>query len=140
MNQNVSQALKNYSAGYACSQAVLCAYADTIGLDKEMAYRMAEGFGGGFGGLQEVCGAFAAAAAIISYHCSDGKLQGGKSKPDTYAKIRQAAKLFEQECGSIVCREVLNGEKPKPLKCGKQVRVAAEIIEKVLEEDSIFLQ
>ena len=133
MNENVAQSLKNYRAGYTCSQAVICAYADKIGVDKELAYKMFEGFGGGFGGMQEVCGALSAALAVVSFHCSDGKLAGGRTKLDTYAKIREASKKFEQEFHSIICRDVLNGGKPQPFKCGKKVRIAAEIVDEFLK-------
>lgn len=57
MERHVTQALHNYGKGYTCAQAVLCAYAQDMGLDMETAYKMIEGFGGGFGGMQEVCSA-----------------------------------------------------------------------------------
>ena len=134
MEKHVTEALQNYANGYTCSQAVLCAYADEIGMDKETAYKIIEGFGGGFGGMQEVCGALTAAFAVISYQYSDGKLTGGETKLDTYQKIREAAVLFEKEFGAIVCRDVLNGAKPQPFKCGAKVRIAAEIVNKMMEE------
>lgn len=39
--------------------------------------------------MQEVCGALSAAFVVISFHYSDGKLEGGESKLDTYAEIRE---------------------------------------------------
>ena len=129
MKENVAEAVKNYQSGYTCSQAVICAYADKIGLDRETAFRMFEGFGAGFGGLQEVCGAFSAAAAVISYSTSDGKLNSSQSKQTTFVKIKEAASAFEEKFSSIVCRDVLSGEKPQPLKCGEKVRIAAELVE-----------
>ena len=134
MEDKVKESLQNYAKGYTCSQAVICAYADQIGMDKELAYKVFEGFGGGFGGQQEVCGALSAVLGIISYYYSDGKLEGGQSKLDTYVKIREASELFAREFGSIVCKEVLHGEKPKPFKCGAKVRIAAEIVEKMVGE------
>lgn len=137
MEKRVTQALKNYGSGYTCAQAVLCAYAEDMGLDMETAYRMLEGFGGGFGGMQEVCGALSAAFAVISYYSSDGKIEGGRTKPETYARIREAAEYFREQYGSIVCHEVLGGAKPQPFKCGAKVKLAAEIVEKLInnEED-----
>ncbi len=138
MERHVTQALQNYGNGYTCAQAVLCAYAEDMGLDMETAYRMIEGFGGGFGGMQEVCGALTAAFAVISYYSSDGRLEGGQTKLETYAKIREAAEYFKEEYGSVVCREVLCGAKPQPFKCGAKVKLAAEIVEKMMgREDDI---
>ncbi|MCM1166475.1 MAG: C-GCAxxG-C-C family protein [Lachnospiraceae bacterium] len=136
MEKQVTEALQNYRGGCTCSQSVLCAYSDIIGLDKTALYRLSEGFGGGFGGLQAVCRALSPVFAVISYCYSDGKLEGGKTKLDTYAKIREAAALFEKEFGSIVCREILHGGKPQPFKCGRKVRIAAETVNKVLEHNT----
>lgn len=43
-------ASQNYQNGYTCSQAVFSAFAEEMGVNLELAYRMFEGFGGGFGG------------------------------------------------------------------------------------------
>lgn len=136
MEKHVTQALQHYGNGYTCAQAVLCAYAEDMGLDLETAYRMAEGFGGGFGGMQEICGALSAAFAVISYYSSDGKIEGGQTKPETFAKIREA-EYFREKYGSVVCREVLCGEKPQPFKCGAKVKLAAEIAGKYCPRDIV---
>lgn len=59
-----------YGNGCNCSQAVFCAFAGDMGLDETTAYKLMEGFGGGFGAMQEVCGAFCVAAVVISYYTS----------------------------------------------------------------------
>lgn len=120
MEKHVAEAIQNYAKGYTCSQAVMCAFADDMGIDRDIVYKMIEGFGGGCGGMQEVCGALSAAFAVISFHYSDGKLEGGESKLETYAKIREAADAFREKFGAIVCRDVLNGSKPQPFKCGEK--------------------
>lgn len=135
MNEKITECLQNYGAkGYNCSQSVLCTYAEELGLNKELAYRMAESLGGGIGGMQEVCGAFSAACLIIGCYTSDGKLEGGCSKAVTREAILQAAEQFKKEMGSIICRDILGGEKIVRGSCGKRVRVAAEIVERFLAE------
>lgn len=135
MNEHVTECLQNYGAkNYNCAQSVLCAYADEIGLDTELAYRMAESLGGGFGGMQEVCGAFSAACLVLSTYTSDGNLNGGSSKPVTRQAILKAADMFKAEMGSIICRDILGGEKIAHGTCGKRVRIAAEILETLLPE------
>ncbi|SDZ90317.1 C_GCAxxG_C_C family probable redox protein [Eubacterium aggregans] len=137
MENQVKEALQYYAKGYTCAQAVMCAYADEMDIDKTIFYKMAEGFGGGCGGMQEICGAVSAAFAIISFHYSDGNLDDGKSMRKTYAKIREAAGLFKEEFGSIVCKEVLDGNKPQAFKCGKKVRVAAEIVDRIITNNQL---
>ena len=43
--------------GYNCTQAVVLAFADLIGMDEKTLLRMSSSFGGGMGRLREVCGA-----------------------------------------------------------------------------------
>lgn len=133
MEEKLKLAGEFYSCGCTCSQAVFCAFAKDLGLDEKTAYRLFEGFGGGFGGKQEVCGAFSAATAVISYYCSSGSMDG-KSKAQTYKAIRRAAEIFEKEYGSIRCREILQGNAPKAFQCGMKVKDAVLVVHKVLSE------
>ena len=133
MNDKLKAAGQNYGNGFTCSQSVFCAYADEMGIDPDTACRMMEGFGGGMGGLQEVCGALAAACAIVSYYSCDGKPDMEK-RQETYAQVRKAAELFRHEYGGITCREVLHGEKPKAFQCGMKIKDTVMIIERLLSE------
>lgn len=134
MEKHVKESIQNYAKGYTCSQAVLCTYADEMGIEKHTAYKISEGFGGGCGGMQEICGALTAAFAIISFHNSDGKLAGGNSTRNTYLKIKEASALFEKEFGDIICRNILEGIKSCGRHCGKKVRVATEIVNQILDD------
>ena len=63
MNKEKAAAAKAlFMEGYNCSQAVVGAWAEDIGLDSETAYKIASGFGGGIGRMREVC----------IYRCSHG--------------------------------------------------------------------
>lgn len=132
MDEKLKQASEKYSLGCTCSQAVFCAYAKELGLEEETAYRLMEGFGEGCGGMQEMCGALAACAAIIGFYCSDGDLENGDSKDFTYQKMHQVEEMFKQEYGGVTCREILHGECPKQFQCGMKVKDAILIIEYVL--------
>lgn len=133
-DDRLKAASQDYKASYTCSQAVFCAYADELGIDSQTAYRMMEGFGCGVGGMQEVCGALAAASAIISYHCCDGTPGYPEKREANYRKIQRVAELFRKEYGAVTCREVLHGEAPKPFQCGMKVKDAVLIINQVFQE------
>ena len=133
MDDKLKLAGQAYGEGFTCSQAVFCAYAKDMGIDETTACRMMEGFGGGLGGMQEVCGALAAASAIISYYSSDGTPDTGKKRAAIYQKVQQAAELFKREYGGITCREVLRGESPKAFQCGMKVKDSVLIINQILE-------
>ena len=49
-------AKQNFMNGYNCSQAVLLAFCEDFGLEKETALKISEPFGGGMGRMREVCG------------------------------------------------------------------------------------
>lgn len=95
-----------------------------------------EGFGGGLGGMQEVCGALAAATAIISFYSSEGTPGHGETRKKVYDKVCRAAEIFQKEYGGVTCREVLHGESPKEFQCGMKVKDAVLIIHQILVESS----
>ena len=72
MEKRIKRAINNHQKGYNCSQAVLCAYHDLIGLEERQAFKIAEGFGSGMGGLRHTCGAVTARFMVASYFSSDG--------------------------------------------------------------------
>lgn len=116
--------------GYNCAQAVLCAYADMFGLDESAAYKIAEGFGSGMGGMGDTCGAVTAAFMLIGLKNGSG-LPGDKStRAATYRQIREFSDAFKAKAGSVICRE-LKGEGGRPVyPCPACIETAAELIEK----------
>ena len=54
MKNHKELARSYFLEGYNCSQSVLLAFHEELGLDKETAARMASPFGGGMGRLREV--------------------------------------------------------------------------------------
>ena len=70
LNSHSNQARAYFLEGYNCSQSVFLAFHEELGLDKEMAARLASSFGGGMGRLREVCG------AVSGMFLAAGLLQG----------------------------------------------------------------
>ena len=121
--------------GYNCAQAVLCAYADLFGLDEKQAYKIAEGFGTGMGGMGDTCGAVTAAFMVIGLKNSSGEPGDKSTRPDTYKQIRELAESFKAEAGSIVCRE-LKGSTGMPVyPCPKCIETAAKLVKNYLESN-----
>ena len=140
--------MERFESGYNCSQAVVLAFADLLGVDEKALARLTSSFGGGMGRLREVCGAvsgmFMVAGLLYGY---DGAETGAK-KAKHYARIQHLAERFSQDTGSIVCRELLGLDRkkdsPTPDKrteeyykkrpCRELVGLAAEILEEMIEE------
>lgn len=91
-----------FKSGCNCSQAVFASFADAVGLDEELAKRIACGLGGGVGRMREVCGAVSGAALVLG-------MVKGPDKAAAYPAIQDFCAKFKAECGSIVCRELLDG-------------------------------
>ena len=103
---------------------------------------MASSFGGGIGGMREVCGAVSgmlmAAGLLYGYEPGD---RAGKS--EHYARVRELADRYRAENGSIICRELLGlagqtaGQQPsertaeyyKKRPCPELCRIAAGILD-----------
>lgn len=136
MSERVTRALDYTRQGYNCAQAVACAYCDLFGVDRETAYRLAEGFGAGMGGLREVCGAVSGMTMLAGMKCSNGRLDGPRSKNTTYEMARRLGEEFQRKNGSIRCADLLGGGgRPKLRSCEGCIEDAARIVEKLLLED-----
>lgn len=135
--------------GYNCSQAVVAAWADEVGLDMDTAMRISSGFGGGMGRLREVCGSVSAAFMILSfkYGYTDGSDQSAKA--EMYKIIQEFAARFKELNGldSIVCRDMLGlsgasdptpdkrtGEYYKKRPCRQIIELSAGLLGEFLEE------
>ncbi|MDE6124992.1 MAG: C-GCAxxG-C-C family protein [Eubacterium sp.] len=133
-----------FRSGCNCAQSVALAFCDEMNMKKEDVARLTIGFGGGIGRLREVCGTVSGMAFVIS------AIYGESDKGGVYAMIQTVAKEFEQENGSIVCRELLGlgrgSSSPVPESrtaqyykkrpCSELVHMAADILDNFLKNQS----
>ena len=145
------QAKALFLQGYNCAQAVLCAFADELGLDEKTARTISACFGGGLARQREVCGAVSGMCMALSVKCAPSDPNDHAAKAAFYARVQELCRRFKQENGSIICRELLGlpagPDAPTPEKrtpayydhrtCGDKVKSAAAILEKYLEEEKL---
>ena len=120
------KALQIRRTGCNCCQAVLLAFKDELGLEKEFLMRLASGFGSGMGAMEGPCGALIGAAMTLSL------LEGGK------LSVRQAeTKLlrdFAAKFGAVICREIKGVSTGKPIcSCEYCISSAAKLVEEQTE-------
>jgi C_GCAxxG_C_C family probable redox protein len=147
---NIDRAVDCFGQGFACSQAILTTYGEPLGLPREQALKLAEGFAGGMAGLGETCGAVTGAFLVIG-------LKHGRARPDdveaklaTNRLVREFVRRFEARRGSVKCRDLLGCAIDTPEKlqaardrklfttvCPGFVREAAEILEALLAEGPV---
>lgn len=140
------QAVEAFLGGCNCAQAVFATYADLFGIDKQTAMNLTNSMGGGISRLREVCGTVSAIALLTGL--AEGAVDPGdlKAREKVYKRTRDLLAEFEEENGSLLCRELLGKlgreasarpsertpEYYKKRPCAKFVACAAEIIEENL--------
>ena len=126
------KAVEKHKSGYNCAQAVACVFADKVGYSEDELFRLTEGFGGGMGGTQGVCGAVSAMVLVVGGIGSFGinKLPETNKKV-SYASARELMEKFEERVGTIMCSEI----KGKMLcSCDGCIEAAVEILEEFIGE------
>lgn len=103
------KAVVKLDSGYNCSQSVLFAFCDDVGLDKDQALKFACGFGAGMGRKEEVCGAVTGGIMVIGAKYGRGENDTQKETELTYVKTRELMNQFSEKYGSFLCRQLLNG-------------------------------
>lgn len=107
MQSHGEKAKSLFLEGYNCTQAVVGAFCEEMGLDKELALRIASPFGGGMGRLREVCGTVSGMFIVLGYLYGYDDPKDYERKKELYARVQELAGTFKEENGSIICRELL---------------------------------
>jgi C_GCAxxG_C_C family probable redox protein len=102
-------AVGKFKEGYNCAQSVLYSYAEKVNISKDMSLRIANGFGGGMGRKQEVCGAISGAIMVLGLIYGRGENEGKEKQETTYSKVRELIDAFVREYGTINCKQLLSG-------------------------------
>ena len=147
---HAEKARQLFLEGYNCAQAVVCAFEDMTGLDRETSARLASSFGGGMGRLREVCGTVSGALLVLGLLCGYSDPKDPGAKIEHYHLVQEFARRFREINGTIICRELLKCVRTKPgndpeertpayyaaRPCLRHVGEAAAIVEELIREDS----
>ena len=143
--------MDNFMKGYNCSQSIVLAFADMLPVKEKDLLKMASSFGGGMGRLREVCGAVSGMFMVAGFLYGYDGPETGEVKADHYARIQELARRFEEEHGTIICREMLGlnvkhdvpvpeartKEYYKKRPCPEIIGDAAEILEQYVKENPV---
>lgn len=126
-------AISLHNRKYNCCQSVACAFADEAGVDPQLLFRAAEGFGLGMGSMQCTCGALSGAILLAGLVNSDGNLENPSTKASTYQLCKRLVTAFEQRAGSTVCKELKGIETGSVLhSCPDCIKDGVEIVQEIL--------
>lgn len=140
----IEKAEKLFKEKFHCSQAVLGAFAQELGLTDEQALKLGGCFGGGMC-KGEVCGACTGALMILGLRYGQYRVEDIESRVNTNKITVEFLERFKDENGSYICKELLGCDLSTPQGhsyavennlftqlCPKLVRSATEIVEKML--------
>ena len=121
------KALSYYKEGYHCSQAVLAAHADELGLTEEHALKIAHCFNGGMR-QGVVCGACSGALMVLGIKY--GQYRKGDTGSDELAnkKAQEFMEKFKNINSSFMCNELLKRDENA---CANMIVSAIRIIEEM---------
>lgn len=142
-------ALSYFDNKFNCSQSVLTAFAEELGLTEDESLRVSCAFGGGMGRQQHTCGAVTGAAMALGLKYGKGRNDSDDKKLQTYDKTIELFEEFNKLNGSTNCRTLLNNldmRNEDELRlineqnlfhsnCRKYVADAVKITERILARD-----
>lgn len=142
------KAMALFKEGYNCSQAVMGAFAEDMGMDMDTALMLSSSFGGGMGRMREVCGAVSGMFMAVGLKLGYSDPKDNDAKKAHYKRIQELAERFKKRNRYIVCRQLLGleGQDTNPIPaertqeyykkrpCAELVGDAAEILEEFLAE------
>lgn len=143
-----NKALELFQNGYNCAQAVATSFSDLLEMEDTDVARLVSGFGGGFGRMREVCGAVSGGVFVLNALFGNYDALDNDSKANHYSLIQELLKAFEAECGSYICRDLLNLENKtdsptpelrtekyyKKRPCGELCKISAQITAALINE------
>lgn len=134
MGERAEKAIEKHARGYNCCQAVACSFADELGMDESLLYRICEGFGFGMGNAKGVCGAMSGAAIVAGLKFSDGNTENaGMTKAKTTKAAAKMQEKFTERVKALYCIDIKTGNNGRMLtSCDDCIRIAAEIVEEDL--------
>ena len=143
---HVEKARNYFGQKFHCSQAVLAAFADDLGLTEEQALKLGGCFGAGMC-KGEVCGACVGALMVLGMKFGQYKIEDIESRVKTNKVTERFLGEFSKANGSYLCKELLGcdlateaGRKYAIAHnlftefCPQMVVSAVELIEKLLCE------
>lgn len=137
-----------FLSGYNCAQAVFAAFSEELGLEAELAKRIACGFGAGISCRGETCGAVSGAIMLIGLKYGNSQKEDQAAKSEIYALSQEFIRRFEALNGTVKCKELLGYDLSLPegldsvreqqlfdIVCPKFVGDSVKIIEEIFENN-----
>lgn len=143
---HTDKAQEYFSNNFNCSQAVFTTFATEMGIDEELALKIATQFGGG-ARKGEMCGAVSGALMVLGLKYGHCHSDNAEEKAKAYQISEDFMNRFIQKNGTVVCRELLGYDLSEPedmekiielnlfkTTCPEMIRCATEIVDEMIKE------
>lgn len=128
-----ARAEANHDKGYNCAQSVFLAFAEDMGIPEDKAAHLMQGFGGGFGGLGEVCGALTGAVAAFNVLSDPLRPGDNEAKEAFYDRVKALGEAFRAEANGTRCAELKDSDpEVKKIRCCGYMKLAARLTAEAL--------
>jgi C_GCAxxG_C_C family probable redox protein len=133
------QAKELFLSGHNCAQSVLLSFADDLKFSKELALKMAAGFGGGMGKQQKTCGAVTGAIMVLGLLKGEEVSNNEELKAASYGAVKDLTRDFVAEYKTTQCRDLIGCDLNTPEGSAKfkedeiMENVCAGCVEKAVE-------
>ena len=140
------QAEKLFRNEYLCAPSVLSTFSQELGLDKDMALKIATGFGAGIAGRSRICGAITGAIMAIGLKYGRGMNEPREVQEKTFRIVNEFIEKFVAKHGTTECKELIGYDLTNPRErvmalengvydtiCPKFVKNAVELLEVLLD-------
>ena len=143
LSQRIEAAEMLHQKGFNCSQAVFATLAESMGMDRTLALKIASPFGGGIGHTGETCGAVT--GALMALGLAEGISEPDRqAKEQVYARTREFLDRFRERYGAVACRVLIGVDISTPegmqqarerdvfsSRCGGFIRGAIELADEM---------
>ncbi len=97
---------------YHCSESVLMAVCQKLGVESPLIPRIATPFAGGMVGTGEVCGAVT--GALMAIGATHGRDEIGQREGEAHRLGQEVMRAFREEMGTLLCRELTGHDLSTP--------------------------
>ena len=110
--KELEEKLPHLVEGVNCAELTLTSILEVLGVDNYLFHNLAKPIAGGFGGYKSKKGWMGACGAVAGGCAAIGVIMGGKDIMDdetmimAYLKAAKYATEFENQFGSVVCKEL----------------------------------
>lgn len=102
----VQRARALFESGFACSESVLVALAESQGIESDVIPRIATPFGSGLAGTCSMCGALS--GAVMGIGLVAGRQRSDQPRDAAYAITNRLLAAFAERFGSTNCRQLID--------------------------------